>query len=125
MTFLLRIFGAVEPRFLARSYVLGVAIFALMTWLLFQAAVTPTKLMQSLMLFGVSTLLYPFAKLVWNEIRNFLMGDNVIFANAILVMASKLVINIALWSFAVFVAPVGMAYLWFRTRDVGQGVHTA
>lgn len=118
MTFLTRLFGAIDRTFLARSYVISFAILGLCITMTFQAdgGLSPS----SLPFYGFMVLnaaLFPFAKLVWNELRDFLMGANFVIANAFLVFGLKMLINMMLWVFAVFVAPLGVAYLWFRTRE--------
>lgn len=115
MDFVSRIFGAINPRFLARSYLLGAAIFALVTWLSLQADGDLGRALPAILLGVVSTLLFPFAKLVWNSARDFIMGDNLVVMNALVVFAAKFAVNLVLWMFAVLVAPIGVIYLWRRT----------
>ena len=50
----------------------------------------------------------------------FLVGDTVVFMNAIVLLVGKLVVNLLLWSLGLFIAPIGMAYLWFRTRSAAS-----
>ncbi len=59
--------------------------------------------------------------MVWDELRDFAMGNNLVFANGLLVLMGKLFINLVLWFLAVFIAPLGLLYLWFRTRDDAAG----
>ncbi|MDR6623748.1 hypothetical protein [Caulobacter segnis] len=122
MNIISRMFGAVQPRFLARAYFLGALFFAMTVWIQLQASHDLVRSVPVFLLFAVSTLLFPFSKLVWNEARDFIVGDTVFFGNAIIVVFAKFLINAMLWSFAIFVAPLGMAYLWFRTRGASSGV---
>jgi len=32
-------------------------------------------------------------------------------------MPLKLIVNYALWCFSIFIAPLGIAYLWLRSRQ--------
>lgn len=117
MAFLSRVFGAVDRTFLARSYLIGFAIAGLMAWVQTQAdARSSANSLGFYALVIVNALLFPFAKLVWNEIRDFVMGNNFVVANALLVFGLKFLVNGILWACAIFIAPVGVAYLWFRTR---------
>jgi hypothetical protein len=64
----------------------------------------------------VNTLLFPFAKLVWNNVRDFILGDTVLISSAMFLFMGKFFINGTLWSLAIFIAPIGIGYLWFRNR---------
>ena len=47
------------------------------------------------------------------------MGGNVFFVNAILMLMVKGFTMAMCWSFAIFIAPVGLAYLyWHNSRQV-------
>ncbi|HEY9234781.1 MULTISPECIES: hypothetical protein [Phenylobacterium] len=118
MSFLQRIFGAIDRRFLARSYVISFAIAGLLMWVRSRSETGDVADATAFYVFvTLNAALFPFAKLVWNELRDFLMGDNFILANAILVFGAKFIVNVMLWGCALFIAPVGVAYLWFRTRS--------
>lgn len=36
---------------------------------------------------------------------------------AIILMVLKVLVNFFLWGFSIFIAPVGILYLWFRSRN--------
>lgn len=61
----------------------------------------------------ISTLLYPYSRFVYESIVHFFMGDNVFFVNAILMLTVKLITIAICWSFAIFIAPLGLAYLYY------------
>ncbi|MGU3575655.1 hypothetical protein ACLBWZ_08980 [Brucellaceae bacterium C25G] len=109
-----RIINGVERRYLIRAWLIGACFFALMAVVAFQGKngvqIVP------LLYFAVCTLLFPFSKLVWDELKNLIMGQNIFFMNALILMVLKLFINALLWSFAPFVAVVGIGYIWFRTK---------
>jgi len=117
MNFIRRIFSGVQPTYLIRSYLIGLIFFALIVGMALSAE-TKSGTPVGLLAFGtLSTLLFPFAKLVWDELRDLAFGNNVIFMNAIFLFMLKWFVNGFLWAFAIFVAPVGILYLWFRTRQ--------
>lgn len=62
----------------------------------------------------INTLLYPYSRFVYESIVGFIMGNNVFFVNAIFMMFMKLVTMLLCWSFAIFIAPIGLAYLYYR-----------
>lgn len=69
----------------------------------------------SMMLFVVvSTLLYPYSRFVYESIIGFVMGGNVFFVNAIFMLFTKFVTMAMCWGLAIFVAPVGLAYLYYH-----------
>ncbi len=119
MNFIKRIFGAVQPRYLIRAYVLSAAFMALMVWMMFSTggAQPLHDRAATLAVFGVGSLLFPFSKLVWDEIKRVMMDETVFFMNAIILMVLKLIVNLFLWGFSIFIAPVGILYLWFRSRS--------
>lgn len=115
MQFLRRIFGSVDRAYLTRAYIIGIAIFALYAFGLSRGA-QPAPLAIWLVL-AVDTLLFPFSKLVWDEVMALLLGRNMFILPAMFLMLAKLVINVALWAGAIFVAPLGILWLWYRSRQ--------
>lgn len=119
MQFAKRILGGVNPSFLARSYILGFALFGVMAWTMHQAEPNILRTIPKLALPLVCTLFYPFSKLVWNELRDFFMASNVIWMNAVVLFMLKATINVLLWALSPLIAPIGVLYLWYRTRPAG------
>ena len=68
---------------------------------------------------AISALLYPYARFVYESIVNFIMGDNVFFINAFVLLAWKFMIMMMLLLFAIFIAPVGLSYLWYYHNKNG------
>jgi len=62
----------------------------------------------------VSTVLYPYARFVYEGVMNFILGNNVFFVNAIVMMFAKFSTMLICWAFAIFIAPIGLVYLYFR-----------
>ena len=63
--------------------------------------------------FIINTLLYPYSRFVFESIVNFIMGKNVFFVNALLMMFMKLFTMLICWSAAIFIAPIGLASLYY------------
>lgn len=61
----------------------------------------------------ISQFLYPYARFVYESIIDYILGNNVFFANTILVLIVKLFTMIFCYSFAIFIAPIGLIYLYF------------
>ncbi|AVE31777.1 TPA_asm: hypothetical protein [Pseudomonas phage vB_PaeS-D14L] len=64
----------------------------------------------------VCTWLYPYSRFVYESFMGFLLGDNVFYVPAIFLLFAKLMTMAICWSFAVFIAPVGLLYLYFHHR---------
>ena len=62
---------------------------------------------------AISALLYPYARFVYESIVNFIMGDNVFFINILIAMIWKFFVMMFLFCFAIFIAPIGLLYLWY------------
>jgi hypothetical protein len=66
----------------------------------------------------VSTLLYPYARFVYESVVGFIMGENVFFVNALLMLGAKIITMFVCWFLAIFIAPLGLLYLyWYHSRQ--------
>lgn len=61
----------------------------------------------------VNTILYPYSRFVYESIVEFIIGNNTFFVNAIFMLLVKMVTMLACYMLAVFIAPVGLLYLYF------------
>ena len=59
-----------------------------------------------------NTLLYPYARFAYEGVVNFLVGQNRFYVNAILMLFFKALTMLMCWAFAIFIAPVGLIYLY-------------
>ncbi|WP_253306915.1 hypothetical protein [unidentified bacterial endosymbiont] len=66
------------------------------------------------LLFAVNTTLYPYSRFVYESIVDFIMGDNVFFVNAIFMLIVKIFTMLLCWSFAIFISPIGLLYLYYH-----------
>lgn len=62
----------------------------------------------------VNTVLYPYARFVYESIVGFIIGENVFFVNAIFMMFVKVSTMAMCWAAAIFIAPIGLAYLYYH-----------
>jgi len=70
----------------------------------------------------ISTVLYPYSRFVYESVVGFIMGDNVFVINAVLLLAAKFVTMFICWFLAIFIAPIGLAYLYYiHSRNEAQG----
>lgn len=111
-----RIFGALSGSHLVRSYLLGLMFLAAFCWLFFKTERPMSETVLTVAYFGLCTLVFPFAKLVWDELKLLVLGESIILMPALILYPLKLMVNAILWVFALFVAPFGLAYIWWRTK---------
>ncbi len=127
MNFVRSIFGAVDRRYLIRAYVISLALLAYAIWA-FSNQIGLQNHQKALMIgYAIlSAILFPFAKLVWDELRDMILGNSSIihfgwWAIAINFML-KIMVNVVLWFFAIGIAPLGVLYLWLRNRNTATHV---
>ncbi|MBD1226400.1 hypothetical protein [Xenorhabdus griffiniae] len=112
MDLLRKTFGGLNGSYFFRHLFFGMAISVFFIWLFSK---NPNANLIRMMIFSlISGLLYPYARFVYEQITGFLMGENVFFGNAIFMLAIKLITMILCWAFAIFIAPVGLTYLYFH-----------
>lgn len=68
----------------------------------------------TLLMLAINTLLYPYSRFVYESIVSFVIGQNVFLVNALLMLAVKLMTMLLCWVCAIFIAPIGLAYLYIR-----------
>ncbi|PRA79580.1 hypothetical protein CQ054_21530 [Ochrobactrum sp. MYb29] len=120
-----RTFGSVRIAYLIRSYLIAL-VFSLMV--IFAASHTepgPSKnslLVAMILLSLLNSILFPFSKILWEGLRNFLIGNNEIWSPVPVIVLQKLFVNSGLWCFSIFIAPFGILYLWFSNRDLDSAI---
>jgi hypothetical protein len=72
-----------------------------------------------LIFMAVSCLLYPYSRFVYESVVNYIVGRNMFFVNAALMLVVKFMTMFLCWYLAIFIAPLGLAYLFFRHRPTG------
>lgn len=109
-------FGGLSASYYIRQFIFGLA-FPVFICLMTSKGPHPLNLPMLLMLV-VNTLLYPYSRFVYESVMDFIMGRNVFLVNAILMLAVKLMTMLLCWSLAIFVAPIGLAYLYYHHSKV-------
>lgn len=104
-------FGGLSLPYFIRHFIFGLAISV---FVIFMSARSPSGISFNLLFISiVSTVLYPYSRFVYERIVNFIMGENVFFVNIFLMLFVKIMTMVICWTFAIFIAPVGLAYLYF------------
>ncbi|PMR67267.1 hypothetical protein [Halomonas heilongjiangensis] len=122
--FIAMTFGGLSPRYYLRQLFFGAGMSALLLFVVMQGE-APLR-MDLVVLLLVNALLYPYSRFVYEQAMGFLMGDNMFFVNAMLLLSVKLFTMMLCWGFAIFIAPLGLAYLFFyhrrgQSRDSVEG----
>lgn len=108
---LLKALGGLNKQYYLRQLFFGAMIGA------FALFAAPSMALGQLLFVVVSTLLYPYSRFVYESIVAFVVGNNFFISNAILFLAVKATTMLICWVWAIFLAPVGMAYLALRAPD--------
>lgn len=107
-------FGGLSRAYYFRQFIFGL-LFPLMMFAMFNMSSRPIPMPGFLIvLFAINTLLYPYSRFVYEGIVGFILGNNVFFVNAFFMLVVKFMTMALCWSAAIFVAPIGLAYLYFR-----------
>lgn len=105
-------FGGLTTHYYFRQLIFGLLVAGFVVWV---ATQNGRMMPWNMVVFTViSSLLYPYARFVYESIVGFVLGENVFFVNALLMLLVKFVTMSLCWTFAIFVAPVGLAYLYFH-----------
>lgn len=101
--------GGLSAQYYGRHLFFGAAMSTSLLFML-QGKYAPYELWGFAIL---NTLLYPYSRFVYESVTGFIVGQNFFMVNAILLLMVKCFTMILCWAFAMFVAPVGWAYLYY------------
>lgn len=113
--FIRKTFGGLSAPCYLRHLFFGSLFFAAVVWLMVQSK-GPVRV-DVIFFTAVCTLLYPYSRFVYERVIGFLMGENVFFVNAVFMLFVKLWTMTICWAFSIFIAPVGLVYLYFYHRN--------
>jgi hypothetical protein len=105
--------GGLSFQYYFRQFLFG-SLFCIFYLYLFSQGWQKVPQISLLILAILNTLLYPYSRFVYESIVNFILGNNVFWGNAIVILAFKIFTMLLCWSFAIFVAPIGFIYLYFH-----------
>lgn len=108
---LAKTFGGLTSQYYFRQLAFGLILPAFVYFMTSKGAEPPHVNM--IVFMAVSTILYPYSRFVYESIVDFIMGENVFFVNILLMLIVKLTTILLCWTFAIFIAPIGLAYLYY------------
>jgi hypothetical protein len=109
---LARTLGGLTAPYYFRHFIFGLAITGFVYAMLTQSG-RPFSVANAGILLA-NSLLYPYARFAYESIVQFIVGENVFFANAVLFLAVKITMMAFCWVLAIFIAPIGLLYLFVR-----------
>lgn len=109
---LAKTFGGLSASYYIRHFVFGLGFLAFI--LLITSQGKHSLHFDTILMLVVNTLLYPYSRFVYESIVNFVVGQNVFFVNAILMLGVKLMTMWLCWTLALAIAPFGLAYLYYH-----------
>jgi len=114
-------FGGLSVQYYTRQFLFGLIFPALILFVLNRGNQPHGPAFVAYALFAINTLLYPYSRFVYESIVGYIMGSNVFFVNAILMLFVKSITMAICWSFAIFIAPFGLMYLYFHHSRKSAG----
>jgi len=70
-------------------------------------------------------LVYPYSRFVYESVIGYILGDTVLFGSIFVVVIMKYVTMAICWSAAIFIAPIGLLYLYFyHTKEANRQSQT-
>lgn len=103
--------GGLKASYYIRHFIFGAIIS---TFFIYISMQNPSGMkVGNVILFVINALLYPYARFVYEQVVSFIMGENVFFINAIVMLMAKVITMCLCWIFSIFIAPVGLAYLYY------------
>jgi len=105
-------FGGLSAQYYWRHFLFGLAIATLVY---FMSTKGDRPIQVALLLFAmISTALYPYSRYVYESIIDFIVGENIFFVNAIFMLFWKSITMTLCWFFALIIAPIGLAFLYYQ-----------
>lgn len=104
--------GGLSKQYFFRNFLFGLV---MAVWISFMSTAGWERQMPfPVALFTVlSTLLYPYSRFVYESVVGFILGENFFFVNPVFMLITKIITMAFCFSLAIFIAPVGLIYLYF------------
>lgn len=65
-------------------------------------------------LLAANSILYPYSRFVYESVTGYIIGRNVFFISAPMMLFAKFMTMLLCWAFAIFIAPIGLLYLYIH-----------
>lgn len=105
-------FGGLTAAYYFRHFFFGL-MFPVITYFSLRDNLYPSPLIATCALVAANTLLYPYARFVYEGVVHFVLGDSVFYVNAGVHLFWKFLTMFCCWFLAILIAPLGLLYLYF------------
>jgi hypothetical protein len=105
--------GGLNPSYYFRNFVFGLVMGGLTLLLLTHGDPSKPIRLELYASIAINTILYPYSRFVYESVIGFIIGDNIIIGNSIFILMVKSITMYTCWAASIFVAPAGLAYLYF------------
>ncbi|MDO4698860.1 MAG: hypothetical protein Q4A60_09380 [Pasteurellaceae bacterium] len=104
-------FGGLSASYYIRQFLFGLIFASALAFPMFNG--DNTIRISALLVICINQFLYPYSRFVYESIIEYILGDNIIIGNAIIMLIIKIITMALCWGLAVFIAPIGLIYLYF------------
>lgn len=111
--FIQKTFGGLSLNYYVRQFLFALLISVFIGFISLKHPQTGELNIHFLVFILINQFLYPYARFVYESIIDYILGNNVFFVNAILSLIVKLFTMLLCYCFAIFIAPIGLIYLYF------------
>ncbi len=102
-------FGGLTKQYYIRQFIFGLIFPVIFS----QGIQQITPLLAGIGWVVVSAFLYPYSRFVYESVMDFIMGENVFWVDGLMWLVVKFFTMGICWCFAIFIAPIGLVYLYF------------
>ncbi|EGT76570.1 hypothetical protein [Haemophilus haemolyticus] len=116
MSFLSKTLGGLSRAYYTRQFLFGLIFFISIVAISYNGynyTGNTSILVKNVILGLICLLLYPYSRFVYESIIEYILGDNVFFVNVPLMLVTKLITMAICFIFSIFIAPIGLIYLYF------------
>lgn len=112
-------FGGLSKAYYFRQFIFGLIFPVLLYYLTNKNSYIQSNYISYLqvelgILLTINTILYPYSRFAYESIIDFIIGNNVFIVNAIFMLVFKFITMLLCWVFAIFLAPICLAYLYYH-----------
>lgn len=115
MSLISKTFGGLNKAYYFRHLFFGLIIYIIFEVTMYHASVgvIDSRFIGVTLVLTLFLLLYPYSRFVYESIIDYIMGDNVFYVNAILLLFVKIMMMLFCFAFSWAIAPIGLIFLYF------------
>jgi len=111
-------FGGLSVYSYFRHFLFGLIFPMMFIFMFSQSHKLPSHIGLLSILSIVNAFLYPYSRFIYEATVDYVVGENIFILNAFVAMFSKIMTMSFCWVFAIYISPIGLAYLYyFNTKN--------